>query len=854
MTRLNLSRAKYFRRTQSLPSPLGHALAFGNRTISEAALLVSILVAGTPAPGQQNTIEARDFREAQTLLEQHRPHEARTAALEALRRHPSSVDGYNLLGIIDSNLKDFPDALQAFGKALQMAPNSVKTHNNLGGLYISVGQLGDAEKEFRTVLRIDPTNRDGNYNLGILLMTKKSPGEAIRCFERVRPQDAATQFNLIRAYFAAGRQADALRLATLLSTQSRNDLQVHFSLGTLLASVNQFKPAQLEFEKADALDPESFEILYNLGLVLFREGENAQSEIVLTRALKLKPASTDSLFLLAQVYKNEARPLDALNLLIRARKIAPDNADILLLMARISMSQNFYEDAIPLLQQGVKIAPLRADICLALGESYFISGQIDKALGEFKRLIDIDPSAHSYAFVALSYRSLGRFDEARQYVLKGLALDPHNNACLLNLGFITEAQGDKTGAAEIFQQILRSDPNFPDALMELANIRISEKRVEDAENLLKRYILVAHNPTTGYYKLAIAERTLHQKEAAERDMKTFQTLSHNSSAGPLPFQDIFDYLNNRSELDADRRSQLDIADLTSDIKMHPDQPQDLYFLAEAYLKAGNVDSAKEAVARLDQLNTTDFRTLTGTGVLLARYRLYDDAILQFQQALKANPDSDDVKFNLADAYFRKHLYPQSLDVAQQVSPEEKKDEAYQTLLGDIYSHLDDHDHATEVFRNAIERNPDNDQNYLELALLEFREGNTSAARQTLLKGQVRVPSSGKILWGLGLAATLEGNTAEAAQELERAVDLIPEWPGSYSLLGVFYYQTGQITKAREVLSRFRDSSAHGSLDIDRIEQALDEATPTAPGNIRVLTAEDKSQFLKFALSLADRTL
>ena len=108
---------------------------------------------------------------------------------------------------------------------------------------------------------------------------------------------------------------------------------------------------------------------------------------------------------------------------------------------------------------------------------------------------------------------------------------------------------------------------------------------------------------------------------------------------------------------------------------------------------------------------------------------------------------------------------------------------------------------------------------------------------------------------MGIASVLEGNTAEAAGQFERAVDLLPEWPGSYSTLGVFYFQTGQIAKAKEVLDRFKNSSASGGLDVNRIEQVLAQAPATAtPPETEPMTMADRAQLLQLALSLADRTL
>jgi tetratricopeptide (TPR) repeat protein len=666
-----------------------------------------------------------------------------------------------------------------------------------------------------------------------------------------QPEKALIQ---IRAYLENKRTAEALRLATQLSAERRGDVQLHLSLGVLLASEKQYKAAQIELEKADALQPETFEILFNLGQASLRNGDNPNAELALSRALKLQPESPGTQYLLAQVYTNESRPLDALDLLVRANKLAPENADILYLMAQISISQKYYEDALPLLEKSLQIVPGRSDIREALGESYFKSGKFDKSIEEFKKLIEVEPSVRAYSFLGLSHTYLGRFDEAKQDFQNGLKLEPRNSFCLFHLGYIAKLQGDSAGAEAIFLKVLRSNPNYPDALLELANIRIEGKRFSEAAELLTKYVRVSRSPATGYYKLAMVEKNLHEPAAAERDLAQFQALSKDASIASHPYDHLFDYLDSRSRLAPDARVQQDLSELIEQIKLHPDQPEVLYALAEAYLKSGKVEEARNTIAQLDKERSGDFRTLTGAGVLLARYGLYDDAIQQFKAALQAKPGSDDVRFDLANAYFRKGLYSDALDAAMQVSEEGRKDDSYLALLGDIYAHQGNNARAGEIYHSAINRNPDNDQDYLSLALLEFRENNVAAAKQTLLKGQARVPGSGKIIWGLGLASALEGDTTGAAQQLERAVEMLPEWPGSYSTLGVFYYQTGQIAKAKEVLDRFKNSGVRGGLDVNRIEETLAQAPAAAPTNDEPLSNAKRMQLLQLALFLADKTL
>ncbi len=790
------------------------------------------------------------------MFEQGSVAEAKQKIEQQLQQNPNSVEGWNLLGIIYTSQRDFAKALDAYQRALAIEPKSTKTRNNLGNVYVAQQNLALAEQEFRKALQLDPANSDGNYNLGLVLLATGKPAQAILHFQRVHPSNIATRVNLVRAYLQAGRAAEALKTATELSAQNKNDVQLHFTLGVLLASEKQYKPAQLELERANALEPETFEILYNLGQSYLRGAEYDKAQLTLNRALKLKPDSPDTLYLMAQVYLQQKQAVDALASLVRARKLAPENPDILFLLARVSMTQNYFEDAIPLLESGSKIAPERADFHAALGESYYMSGRAEKAIDEFKVLIQLDPSAASYATIGLAYRLLGRFDEARKYFEAGLKQDSHNAVCLFNMGYIEEHQGNHARAEELLGQALRYKPDLAEALIELANLRMENKKYEEAAELLRKYVKLSKDPAAGYYRLAIVERSLHQAEAAQRDMNVFQTLSKNSTPGPHPYQNLLDYVDARSNLSERDRAEMDLKQLTEELNKHPDQPQpqNLYLLAEANLKLGKPAQAREALAQLDKLSGGDFRTQTGVGVLLARYRLYDDAIQHFQAALNANPDSDDVRFDLADAYFRKGLYAQALETAGQVSEKGQQDDAYLALLGDIHAHLDDGAKASEIFRDAIRRNPDNEQSYLSLALVQLRGADVDGAAQTLRQGQARIPGSGKILWGLGIVSVLQGQTPQAEQQLQHAVDLLPEWPGGYSTLGIFYYQTGEIAKAREVLNRFKGSTANGSLDVNRIEEVLSKA-PERPSTItEPMPMVARQQFLQMALSLADRTL
>ena len=820
-----------------------------------AVFLALCLPAAAQKPRPAPAPSANAFAAAQNFLVQGDLDRAREATLAGLKLAPKSVEGYELLGIISMQRKDYDQALEAFQHALKLNPRSAATHNNIANCYAQQQKMELAEKEYRTSLEIEPGNPGANYNLGVILLANKQPEAAIAYLRKVAPPDLPTGVNLIRAYLRAHHIETGLEFARQISKKGGDDANAHFTLGVVLAEENQFEAAEHELEIADGLKPRNYAILLNQGRASFHCKHYGKAESALDRALLINPDSVEAMKTLGQVFIDQQRTVDALQVLVKAHKLAPRDTDVIFLMARVSMLESYDEDAIPLLEEGIKLAPRNPELHAALGECYFQTGKTDKGLAEFEVLRQLDPTARPYAFLSFCYRYLGRFEEAKKTSLEGLKIDPHNLACLFNLGAVLNEQGNAAEAEKYLTEALKIDPNYDQALMGLASLKMAMKKYEEAIPLLRHAMEVSRDPAPAYYKLATVERNLHRTEDAQRDLKIFQTLSKTPSRAAIPYQNIFEFASRRESLAPQARLELDLKTLEDQIKRHPSDPEDLYMLAETQMKLGHREEALAAIGQLEQVSGQDLRTELGTGVLLAKYRLYRDALPHFERALAADSASDEARYDLADTYFHLRDYGRAFEVLQQVSSA-ARDDTYLFLLGDVEARIGRTAEAAEIFRHAVEMNPDSDQYYFALAMTYLRQRNTEEAERVLRQGLAHVPNSARIHWGLGVISALEGDNRGAEDNLVKATDLMPEWVSGFSMLGFFYSQTGQISKARETLERFKSANDSGDLDASKIEHMLDQesAQNHGPDSPRPLSPEGRLQFLQVALSLADRDL
>lgn len=99
--------------------------------------------------------------------------------LDAGRLNPNNAFIYNRLGITYSQLRYYPEALQAFKRSIELNSKYSYSINNLGSVYFAQKDLKKAEKYFKKALSMKPDEASFHMNLGSLYFEKKKTAQAM---------------------------------------------------------------------------------------------------------------------------------------------------------------------------------------------------------------------------------------------------------------------------------------------------------------------------------------------------------------------------------------------------------------------------------------------------------------------------------------------------------------------------------------------------------------------------------------------------------------------------------------------------------------------------------------------------
>ncbi|MDO8738193.1 tetratricopeptide repeat protein, partial [Candidatus Deferrimicrobium sp.] len=140
-----------------------------------------------------------------------------------------------------------------------------------------------------------------------------------------------------------------------------------------------------------------------------------------------------------------------------------------------------WRDDLVLWSDNVKKSPAKARPHYNLGNSYFLRGMTDKAIGEFQDAIQIDSGySDAYLNLGVAYASIGAGEKAMSALQKAIQLNPADAESYYNLGLLYSNKGLGHLAIEQYKKALLLNPESVNARNNFGIALAESGRIDDA--------------------------------------------------------------------------------------------------------------------------------------------------------------------------------------------------------------------------------------------------------------------------------------------------------------------------------------------------------------------------------------
>jgi tetratricopeptide (TPR) repeat protein len=461
-----------------------------------ALLVESLMRANKPEEAQKALQDMIGFDpgslEARLTLADLQSRSGRTAAaLETLRGTPEEVRGdprFNRQlawalyqnGELDEALKTLDAAaIPAAGAGNASGP----------GPNFAAGQEGADPQRALNLLRGLIFTAQGRNDEAIALMSKIHDAD---------PKDTGITVTLARVMQRAGRRDDAARLLGTLAATLEKD-----------GKTKDAQEVRLEIAQGyfDGKQPDKVEEILRPLLTAEDEGVRLQAVSLQTEILVKDKRYDEALALLgkekdspaviskrAEVLSKAGRDTEATRLLAG---IAAGDEKSALAAAQTYQRLEKYQESIPVLEKLATLHPDQAAMGFMLGAAYERSGQRDKAISEFRRVLKVDPDFHAALnYLGYTFAEAGtNLDEALKLVSRAVALDPDNGAYVDSLGWTYYRIGRPEQARDYLERAARLEPEDATLQEHLGDVYVALGQKERARQAYQRSLELGGNST-----------------------------------------------------------------------------------------------------------------------------------------------------------------------------------------------------------------------------------------------------------------------------------------------------------------------------------------------------------------------
>ena len=245
-----------------------------------------------------------------------------------------------------------------------------------------------------------------------------------------------------------------------------------------------------------------------------------------------------------------------------------------------------------------------------------------------------------------------------------------------NIAVKNHQEGKTEVAKELYNRVLKIDPNHSQALKNIAIIFINLKDYQKAKECYEKAVEIDPNSADAYYNLGIIFKELKEYQKAKSCYEKADNIQPNNTIIQTNLGIIFkDLGENQKAKDCYEKA----------IKINPDNGKAHYNLGVIYKDSGELQKAKICFKKVIEINPNEHETHNSLGVIFQELGEYQKAKDCYEKAIEIKPNYGDVYYNLGQLLHERgeyHLAENYFKKAIQIEPNDIR--ASNSLLTNLY--------------------------------------------------------------------------------------------------------------------------------------------------------------------------
>lgn len=357
----------------------------------------------------QTQAAATQRQTAIALEREGRTSEAEVAWRNLLKLQPGSAEAYAHLGFLESQQEHYGRAIPLYRKALALDPRMPALRMNLGLTLFKAGQLRNAMRMFEDLVNQEHPSSPEAQRLTTLIGLShyglNEYAEAIPYLEqatRASPQNLP--FRLILAHSCLWSKQyqcvlDVYHQILLLNAESA---EADMLAGEALDEMQDHAGAIEQFRSAVKANPKEPNVHFGLGYLLWTQNQYEEAEKEFQAELANVPDHAQALAFLADCKIKLNQGEAALSLLKKAAAIDPELEIAHIDLAALYGDSGRNAEALGELKIAAKLKPNDVNVHWRLGRLYQAMGRKDKAKIEFDKTKNLTKAADASVFSQLN--------------------------------------------------------------------------------------------------------------------------------------------------------------------------------------------------------------------------------------------------------------------------------------------------------------------------------------------------------------------------------------------------------------------------------------------------------------------